>query len=99
MTETIPPGRWAEVEQRDRVCQASAWAFGSLRPCDGPMVVHHRQAKHMGGTSDPHVHDLENLVLLCNRHHVEVHEQVARARSCGLVVPSWQTVGRPPSDP
>lgn len=81
MREPLPPEVWAEVEYRDRVCQASAWQFGSIRPCSGRLRVHHRRLRKQGGT-----HDLENLVLLCDGHHREVHNYPERAYRAGLLL-------------
>jgi len=82
----LPAGRWVEVVDRDRArCQASAYGFGSTEQCRGPNEVHHKILRGLGGTSDPSIHDLDRLVTLCGRHHMEVHAHPARARSCGLI--------------
>lgn len=67
-------------------CLASSYRFGSTRPCDGPLVVHHRKPKGMGGGGDPAIHDVENLAVLCQGHHIEVHAYPARSYECGLLV-------------
>jgi hypothetical protein len=67
-------------------CLASSYNFGSLRPCDGPLVVHHRKPKGMGGGNDPAIHDLDNLAVLCQGHHIECHANPARSYECGLLV-------------
>jgi hypothetical protein len=79
--ESVPPEVWDLVEARDRVCQASAYGFGSVVPCSGWSVVHHRRLRSQGGVHDPAV-----LVLLCNGHHVEVHNNPRRAAACGLIL-------------
>jgi len=75
---------WDQVHQRDRVCQAAAFNFHSLTACYGPLRVHHRKLRSQGGGPDPSL-----LVLLCDQHHREVHDNPRRARECGLIVPSW----------
>ena len=85
MREAFDPEVWAAVERRDGyTCQASTYGFGSLRPCSGPHVVHHRKLRSRLGLDD-----LDNLVLLCDGHHVEVHASTLRATECGLMIPSW----------
>ena len=86
MRECFDPETWAAVERRDGyACQASAYGLGSLRPCSGPHVVHHRKLRAQGGPDD-----MDNLVLLCDGHHTEVHGFPIRAFDCGLIVRSWQ---------
>jgi hypothetical protein len=41
--------------------------------------------KGMGG-SGAYIHDAENLIVLCDRHHRGVHSRVAAARECGLIL-------------
>jgi len=82
---TLPPGRWDEIAERDKFCQAWARGFQTDVVCKGPPVVHHMLLKGMGG-SGSYIHDAENLILLCDRHHVGVHSQVAIARECGLII-------------
>ena len=81
MREPLPPETWEAVERRDRVCQASAYDFHSWRACRGPLVVHHRRMRSHGVD-----HSMENLVLLCDRHHREVHDFPTRSYDCGLLV-------------
>lgn len=82
MRERLPPEVWAEVERRDGYrCQASAFGFGSVIPCAGPSVVHHRRLRSQGGDHDP-----ARLVLLCDGHHAEVHANPRRAAACGLIL-------------
>ena len=82
----MPEGRWNDTMARDYFsCQASAHAFGH-GPCAGRLVVHHRRPRGMGGSSDPEIHALENLVVLCEGHHREVHAHPDDARACGLIV-------------
>jgi hypothetical protein len=77
----MPEWVWDAVVRRDRVCQASAYGFGSRRPCAGRLVVHHRRLRSQGGKHDP-----ELCVALCNWHHIEVHDNPRRAQDCGLIV-------------
>ena len=82
MREAFDHEVWLAVERRDLYrCQASAFGFGSRHPCAGPRVVHHRRLRAQGGLDD-----LDNLVLLCNWHHVEVHDNPRRAADCGLIL-------------
>lgn len=68
-------------------CQASAYGFGSVDPCAGELIVHHRRLRSQGGG-----HELDNLVTLCGGvtgtggHHGEVHRFPARAAACGLIL-------------
>jgi hypothetical protein len=71
--------------ERDRWCQAHARGFHVEDICTGPAVVHHMLLKGMGGSGD-YIHDADNLVLLCDRHHRAVHSHVALARECGLIL-------------
>ena len=85
MREPMPPEVWDAVIRRDRVCQASAYGFGSVVPCEGWLVVHHRRLRSQGGKHDPAV-----LVALCNKHHREVHDNPQRAASVGLILRTGQ---------
>jgi len=67
-------------------CTASTYGFGSTRPCAGRLVVHHKKVRGMGGTADPTIHDLDNLAVLCDEHHREVHANPTRAYQCGLLI-------------
>lgn len=74
------------VMRRDRWCQAGTYEFGSPNPCIGHLVVHHRRVKGMGGSADPTVNSPDNLVVLCDRHHKEVHSNPSRGYECGLLL-------------
>jgi hypothetical protein len=83
----IPPGRWDEVMARDGgSCQVYAFAFPTEQRCWGRVILHHRKPKGMGGTFDPAIHDMDNLVALCDRHHVEVHHRPTESYDCGLLI-------------
>ena len=82
---TLPAGRWEEVAERDRFCQAHARGFEVDVICSGPPVVHHMMLKGMGGSGD-YIHDAANLILLCDLHHRNVHSRVRVARECGLII-------------
>ena len=83
----MPPGRWDEaMAASGYTCQASAYRFGSTRPCAGRLIVHHRRIRGMGGTSDASIHNLDNLATLCDTHHREVHDRPSRAYQCGLML-------------
>ena len=73
------------VMQRDRWCMASARGFGSTEPCDHRLVVHHVSPKGMGGSKHRDPDRLDNLVVLCDRHHREVHANPARSYDTGLL--------------
>lgn len=81
----MPDGRWDEVMRRDRVCQASAYGFGSVKACSHALVVHHMVLRGSGG-SGVEAHDADRLVVLCETHHLEVHAFPARSYDCGLMV-------------
>lgn len=88
----MPPGRYEEILERDRWCQATARGWASGTPCRGQMIVHHMKVKGMGGTSDPTINDPENLVVLCggvtgrDGHHGEIHDNPRAAYECGLLI-------------
>jgi len=83
----IPPGRWAEVMERDgHSCQVYAYGFHTEIRCRLPIVLHHRKPRGMGGTFDPLIHDMDNLVALCDAHHVEIHHHPQEAYDCGLLI-------------
>lgn len=89
----MPSGRFEQAMYRDGgECQAQAWGFPTKTPCRGKLIVHHRKLRGMGGTPDPSIHDLDNLVVLCggvtgrDGHHGEVHDQPALAYECGLLL-------------
>jgi hypothetical protein len=84
--EPMPPETWAFVVHRDRVCQASAFGFGSTAPCAGALQVHHRLPRGRGGTHDP-----ELLVTLCLVHHAEAESYRTRAYDCGLLLRTGTT--------
>jgi hypothetical protein len=78
----MPEGRWEEVVARDRQCQAPLYGLGGF--CGGKFEVNHIRNRGMGGSSDPHVHDLDNLMLLCSNHHQWVTEHPKLAKDLGL---------------
>jgi hypothetical protein len=87
----MPAERWQETMARDRYqCQASAYGLGGA--CTGALIVHHKKLRGMGGTSDPSIHDLENLVVLCggvtgrDGHHGMVHDHPREAYELGLLI-------------
>jgi hypothetical protein len=67
-------------------CQVWAYGFPTEQRCRLPLVVHHRKPKGMGGTFDPDIHSFDNLVVLCDRHHVEVHHRPTESYDCGLLI-------------
>ena len=75
----MPADRWDQaMTAAGHRCLASSYQFGSTKPCTGRLVVHHRKPRGMGGTPDPGIHDLDNLAVLCDGHHLEVHSYPAR---------------------
>lgn len=89
----MPMDRWSEAMRASGwECEASRYGLGSTKPCDGALVVHHKKLRGMGGTSDPTIHDLSNLAVLCggvtgrDGHHGEVHDHPQRAYECGLLL-------------
>jgi len=83
----MPPDRWDDaMRAAGSTCLASAYQFGSIAPCTGRLVVHHRRPRGMGGSSDDTIHDVESLAVLCDGHHREVHANPARAYECGLLL-------------
>jgi hypothetical protein len=63
-TRTIPPGLRKKVKKRDRGRCQVPWCR-SARNCD----IHHVKPWALGGT-----HTLENLITLCEAHHLAHHE-------------------------
>ena len=53
--------------------------------------IHHRKARHMGGTSDPEINALSNLVHWCHACHAMVESRRAKAYENGWLVHSWDT--------
>jgi hypothetical protein len=62
-TRTIPPGLRRALNFRDKTCRFPACG---VRVCDG----HHLKHWADGGETN-----LDNLMLLCRRHHVAIHEE------------------------
>lgn len=73
------------VLQRDGYrCQAHAWEFALDLPCSnsGELHVHHRRLRAQGGTDDP-----ENLLTLCDGHHLHAHDVDRRgAEMTGIIL-------------
>jgi len=83
----MPPGRHEQaLQQAGWTCQASSYRFHSLKECAGRLNVHHRRLRGTGGTSDPGIHNLDNLCVLCTIHHNEAHDHPTRAYECGLMI-------------
>ena len=88
----MPPGRYEEVMRRDfHRCQFSARGWPTDVRCSGELVVHHILPRGMGGSSDPAIHDLDNLVVLCggvtgrDGHHGLVEDERGLAYEFGLL--------------
>jgi hypothetical protein len=65
-----------------------------------PSSVHHRKARHMGGTSDPTINDPSNLVALCGTGTTGCHGWIESNRGTALtegwLVSSWDDPARTP---
>jgi len=96
-TRTVPPAIRRALEHRDRHCRFPGC---ELRYCDAHHITHWAD----GGRTR-----LDNLVLLCRRHHRAVHEygfRVERApdgvvrflRPDGRPLPDVPAISRPPAD-
>ena len=84
---TLPAGVAEFVLRRDGGCVAHRRGFALDVPCAGRLVIHHRIIKGMGGTSRPEMNEPDNLVTLCDRHHVHAHERDRRgAEAAGIIV-------------
>ncbi len=44
------------------------------------------KVKGMGGTADPAINDADNLVVLCDLHHLEIHANPETAYAIGLLI-------------
>lgn len=66
------------VAERDNfICQS----------CGLPAVdVHHRKVKGMGGSHDPSVHSLANLICLCRNCHDYIHANPLESYGFGFLV-------------
>jgi hypothetical protein len=79
----MPKGRWEEVMERDQWnCQGNL--MGHPHRCGGKLEVNHIRNRGMGGSSDPAVHDLDNLQVLCSAAHQWVTTHPERAKELGL---------------
>lgn len=79
----MPEGRYDEVLRRDQGrCQASLYGFAHR--CEGPLEVHHKRNRGMGGSADPEIHALDNLLTLCRFAHRWVTEHPREAKELGL---------------
>jgi len=68
-------------------CQAHNYEYALHVRCSGPLHVHHRRLKGMGGTSRTDVHDPDFLLTLCARHHTYAHDvDRAGANAAGVIV-------------
>ena len=73
--------RRREVVERDGCCRSC----GQWDPMFG-LDPHHRKLKGAGGTPDPAIHALSNLVMLCRACHDYAHANPAEARVQGWIV-------------
>ena len=80
---TIPPALRRALDHRDRGCRFPGCG---VRVCEGHHVEHWAE----GGETR-----LDNLVLLCRRHHRAVHEEGFRVELLGRVVRFRRPDGRP----
>lgn len=84
----------------ERDLHACAWCGKQL--LTGPRSLQHRQARGMGGRTDPSVNRPSNLIWLCGTAttpggcHLFAEQRSEEARVAGLWVPSWQDPARVP---
>jgi 5-methylcytosine-specific restriction endonuclease McrA len=85
----FPEGRKEEVLDRDmHTCQAAAYGLdidGRHDTVNQRLIVHHMTLRGMGGSSDPAIHDQENLVTLCEPCHLHVHSHPTESYRLGLM--------------
>jgi hypothetical protein len=61
-------------------CQAHPRGFALERPCQGQLVIHHRELVTKRDEED-------NLLTLCDGHHKHAHDRErAEAERCGIIV-------------
>jgi hypothetical protein len=81
----IPPSVVEEVQAR-----AGRWCESCGLPISGEVALHHRRARSMGGTTGRNLDVAANLMQVHGDCHRRIHSQVAHARECGQIVPSWE---------
>ena len=68
---------------RDRWCVAHRMGFAWDIPCRGRGHIHHAVLRSQGGRDHP-----DDLLLLCERHHIHAHEgDRTGAEVCGIIRP------------
>ena len=82
--------RMAAWDQARGICVACGRALGQHG------VVHHRQAKGMGGKRPPEHDRPPNTIVVHDHCHKIIHGNPAAAREAGLIVPSWTDPGTTP---
>ena len=83
----FPPERHAEaLSAAGYECKLVATGFPSKQSCSGGLVVHHMILRGAGGSRDTSIHDLENLMVLCDSHHKEAHDQPRLSYEHGVMV-------------
>lgn len=81
------------LRARDQWC----WHCGS----DSDLVVHHRKNRGSGGSKNPEINDIQNLMLVCWQWNglIEAHYQSAEAaRLWGHKIAQWQQYDVPVFD-
>lgn len=77
----MPPEVAEIVIARDRWCVAHRMGFGLELRCSERHHIHHAVLRKQGGRDHP-----DDLLLLCERHHVHAHEHArAEAEACGVI--------------
>ncbi len=73
-------------EVRQAVYEREAHRCAVCADGAGPMAVHHRAGRRMGGTSKESINYLSNLLLLCESCHLRVESHRTDALDRGLLV-------------
>jgi hypothetical protein len=85
VSSRVPPDVAEFVLRRDGGCVAHRMGFGLDMRCGGLRLaaIHHRVLRGQGGKHTP-----ENLIVLCDNHHVHAHEgDRDSANETGVILP------------
>jgi hypothetical protein len=80
----MPPGTYEAVMERDGY-QCQARVRGLEHRCSGGLTIHHLTNRGMGG-GGAHVHDMANLLAVCDWANHWVAEHPRLAEELGLYV-------------
>ena len=64
-------------------CEAARYGLGSLSPCTGDLIVHHRKLRGHGDHRDV------NCLHVCAEHHTRIHANPELSYALGWMVQSW----------